>query len=333
MADEGVDGVQKAAILLMSIGEEAAAAVLKHMDPEEVQKLGGTMAMLRNISREQVSGALGELLAAAREKTSIGFGTSEYVRKVLIDAVGERKAASLLDRIISGRESAGIDALRWMDAKTVAQIIRSEHPQIVATVLAHLSPDQAADVLKCFPPESHGEVAKRIACLTEVPETALAELDAIVEQQSKETTSVRSTSVGGVRAAADIINLLGSEQEAAILEFIKEGDEELGQQIQDSLFIFENLLGVDDRGMQRLLREVQSDVLSIALKGADPAIAEKIYSNMSKRAAEILKDDIAAKGPVRLAEVEEAQRSILTTAQQLAEEGEIVLGGGGDDFV
>ena len=333
MAEAETDGVQRAAILLMSVGEDAAAAILKHMEADEVQQLGTMMALLKDVSRDQVTDALGGLLEAAADKTPIGFGTTDYLRNVLVSAVGERKASSLLDRIIAGRESAGIDALRWMDAKTVAQVIHNEHPQIIATVLAHLNPEQGAQVMKCLPDESHGEIAKRIACLTEVPDTALEELDAIVEQQTRETVSVRSTSVGGVRAAADIINLLGSDKESAILEYIKEGDENLGQQIQDSLFIFENLLGVDDRGIQRLLREVQSDVLSVALKGADPAIANKIYNNMSKRAADILKDDISAKGPVRLAEVEEAQRAILTTAQQLAEEGEIVLGGGGEDFV
>ena len=330
---DNADGMSRAAILLMSVGEEAAAAVMKHMNVDEVQQLGASMAALANVSRDQVTGALGALLESVADKTAIGMGTPEYLRKVLTNSVGERKAENLLNKILDDRELKGIDALRWMDAKSVAHVIKNEHPQIVATILAHLSPDQAAQVLVGLPGERHGEIAKRIALLEEVPETALEELDEIVDQQTQEAMNLRSARVGGLRSAADIINLMGSDAETAILEYINEGDQELGQKIKDSLFIFENLLTLDDRGMQRLMREVQSDVLSVALKGADAAIADKIYRNMSKRAAEILKDDIAAKGPVRLAEVEEAQRTILGIAQQLAEEGEIMLGGSGDDFV
>lgn len=333
MSDDDADGTSRAAILLLSIGEDAAAAVMKHMNADEVQRLGTTMAELADVSRDQVSGALAALLESVGNKTAIGFGTPEYLRKVLINAVGERKAENMLGRILDSRESKGIDALRWMDAKSVAHVIKNEHPQIVATVLAHLSPEQAAQVMNNLPDHRHGEIAKRIALLEEVPESALEELDEIVDQQTREAMNLRSAKVGGLRSAADIINLMHSDAEAAILEHINESDTELGQKIKDSLFIFENLLGLDDRGMQRLMREVQSDVLSLALKGADSAIADKIYRNMSKRAAEILKDDIAAKGPVRLAEVEEAQRAILTIAQQLSEDGEIMLGGGGEDFV
>jgi len=332
MSEAAADGASRAAILLMSIGEEAAAQVLKHMNADEVQRLGISMAELADVSRDQVSGALAALLESVAHKTAIGFGTPEYLRKVLISAVGERKAENLLSRILDSRELKGIDALRWMDPKSVAHVVKNEHPQIVATILAHLNPDQAAEVMSGLAAERHGEIAKRIALLEEVPESALEELDDIVDQQTREAMNLRSAKVGGLRSAADIINLMGSEAEAAILEYINEGDTELGQKIKDSLFIFDNLLSLDDRGMQRLLREVQSDVLSVALKGADPAIADKIYRNMSKRAAEILKDDIAAKGPVRLAEVEEAQRAILIVAQQLAEDGEIMLGGG-EDFV
>ena len=333
MSDEAADGLSRAAILLLSVGEEAAAAVMKHLNAEEVQQLGASMAELANVSREQVSSALGSLLESVADKTAIGFGTPEYLRNVLTNALGERKAENLLNRILDSRDLKGIDALRWMDAKSVAHVIKGEHPQIVATILAHLNPQQAAQVMSSLPAETHGEIARRIAVLEEVPESALEELDEIVDQQTRQALNLRSAKVGGLRSAADIINLMGTDAESAILEYINAGDEELGQKIKDSLFIFDNLLGLDDRGMQRLLREVQSDVLSVALKGADPAIADKIYRNMSKRAAEILKDDIAAKGPVRLAEVEEAQRTILTIAQQLSEDGEIMLGGSGDDFV
>jgi flagellar motor switch protein FliG len=332
-ASEELKGTEQAAVLLLTLGEEAAAAVLRHLEVAEVQRLGSAMASLTDVPREAVSGVLGNLLVAAEAKTSIGFGTADYLRKVLVASLGERKAGSLLDRIIQGRASKGIEALKWMEPKTVAQVIRNEHPQIIATILAHLSAEQGAEVLPALPAELHGDIALRIARLQDVPETALKQLDEIVDSQTRETRELRSTRLGGVRMAADIINLLDTETESAIMEAIQASDEDLGQQIQDSLFVFDNLLGLDDRGMQTLLREVQSDQLGLALRGADPALREKIFRNMSKRAAEILQDDMAAAGPVRLAEVEAAQKEILTSAQRLAEEGQIMLGGGGDDFV
>lgn len=333
MAEAEVEGLQRAAILLMTLGEENAAAILRHMNVEEVQQLGGAMAELDNVSRDRVSDVLGDFLSTAHHKTSIGFGTADYLRKVLTNSLGERKANGLLGQIIRNRESSGLEALRWMDPETVARVISAEHPQIVATVLAHLSAQQAAAVLKRLPEELHSQVALRIARLKEVPESALAELDRIVDAQTQDTTALKSQRMGGVRTAADIIGLMGTDSEQAILEAIKEIDSDLSQQIQDSLLVFENLMGLDDRGMQRLLRDVQSDQLGLALKGADGSLQEKIFKNMSKRAAEILRDDMQAKGPVRLSEVEAAQKEIMETAQRLAEEGEIMLGGGGDDFV
>ncbi len=332
-AAEHLSGTDQAAVLLLTLGEEAAAAVLRHLDVSEVQRLGSAMASLSDVPREAVAGVLASLLTAASSKTSIGFGTAEYLRKVLVASLGERKAGSLLDRIIQGRESSGIEALKWMEPKTVAQVIRNEHPQIIATILAHLSAEQGAEVMQALPAKLHSEIALRIARLQDVPETALKQLDEIVDSQTRETRALRSTRLGGVRVAADIINLLDTDTESAIMEAIQASDEELGQQIQDSLFVFDNLMTLDDRGMQTLLRDVRSDQLALALRGADPALREKIFRNMSKRAAEILQDDMAAAGPVRLAEVEAAQKEILTSAQRLAEEGQIMLGGGGDDFV
>jgi len=328
-----VNGTQRAAILLLTLGEQTAASVLRHMDVQEVQRLGSAMASLTDVPRERVADVLGELLVAVHKKTSIGIGTGDYLRKVLTESLGERKAGNLLGRILKGRDSTGIDALKWMDPRTVAEVIKSEHPQIIATILAHLNGQQAADVLGRFQPAEQAEIALRVARLDEVPETALQELDAIVERQTKEAVALRTARLGGVKAAADIINLLGAGPQAAVLDAIKAEDEKLGAQIKDALFVFENLLKIDDRGMQSILREIQSDSLSIALKGADEAIRDKVFRNMSKRAAEILRDDIASKGPVRLADVETAQKEILAVAQRLAEEGQIVLSTGGDEFV
>ena len=334
MAEEqDVNGTDRAAILLLTLGEEVAASVLRHMDVDEVQRLGTAMATLSDVPRDRVGLVLGQMLMAVEDKTSIGVGTEDYLRKVLTDSLGDRRARNLLDRILQSREPTGIEALKWMEPRTVAEVIREEHPQIIATILAHLGAQQAASVLERFSAEQQGEIALRVARMEEVPETALQELDAIVERQTKETVALRTARLGGIRVAADMINLLDTESEAAILEAIKSADESLGEKIKESLFIFENLLGLDDRAIQSILREVQSDSLSVALKGSDVAIQEKIFRNMSKRAAEMLRDDIATKGPVRLSDVEAAQKDILAVAQRLAEEGQIVLGGGGEDFV
>lgn len=334
MAEAGqVNGTERAAILLMTLGEQTAASVLRHMDVEEVQKLGTAMAGLADVPRERVTDVLGQLLVAVQGKTSIGFGTADYLKKVLTDSLGERRASVLLGRIVKGRESTGIDALKWMEPKAVAEVIKGEHPQIVATILAHFPSQQAADVLRNFESTAQADIAIRVARLDEVPEAALQELDALVERQTKEATNVKTARLGGVKAAADMINLLGPSAQSSMIETIKSEDAELGEQIKDALFVFENLLKVDDRGMQAILREVQADTLSTALKAADEEIAEKIYKNMSKRAAEILRDDIASKGPVRLSDVEQAQKEILAVALRLAEEGTIMLASGGDEFV
>jgi flagellar motor switch protein FliG len=327
-----IKGTERAAILLMTLGEQTAASVLRHMGIEEVQKLGLAMAGLADVPRERVTEVLGQLLVAVQSKTSIGIGTNDYLRKVMNDSLGERRAGALLGRIFKGRESTGIDALKWMEPSAVAEIVKQEHPQIIATILAHLPSQQAADVLRQLEPSTQADIAMRMARLDAVPETALQELDGIVERQTKEATTVKTAKLGGVKAAADMINLLGPGQ-GTMIEAIQAEDAELGELIKDALFVFDNLLDIDDRGMQAILREVQADTLATALKGADEEICEKIFKNMSKRAAEILRDDIASKGPVRLSEVEQAQKEVLAVAFRLAEEGSIVLAGGGDEFV
>src|SRR5690606_35708183 len=253
-----MSGTQRAAILLMSLGESTAASILKHMDVDEVQKLGTAMAELSDVPREQVGEVLGELLVAVQRKTAIGIGTSDYLRKVLTESLGERRASGLLGRILKkgGRESTGIDALRWMDPRTVADVIKNEHPQIIATILVHLGSRQAADVLARFEPAVQAEIALRVARLDEVPETALRELDAIVEQQTKETVATRTAQLGGVKAAADMLNLLGPASQGVVIDKLKAEDAALAEQIKDALFVFDNLLKVDDRGMQSILREV-----------------------------------------------------------------------------
>jgi flagellar motor switch protein FliG len=327
-----ISGTDRAAILLMTLGEQTAASVLKHMDVEEVQKLGQAMASLSDVPRERVTEVLGQLLVAVQRKTPIGIGTNDYLRRVMTDSLGERRASALLGRIVKGRESTGIDALKWMEPRDVAEIIGDEHPQIIATILVHLPSRQAADVLKELDESMQADIVMRMARLDEVPETALQELDGIVERQAKEAAAVKRAKLGGVKAAADMINLMGPRQ-AAMLEAIQAEDAQLGEQLKDALFVFDNLLDLDDRAMQALLREVQADTLATALKGADEEIKGKVFKNMSKRAAEILRDDIAAKGPVRLSEVEQAQKEVLAVVLRLSEEGTIMLAKDGDEFV
>jgi flagellar motor switch protein FliG len=327
-------GTQRAAILLMSLSEQDAANVLKQLDAREVQKLGVAMAELKQITREQMTAVLDNFIGTLDGTANVASGSPDYVRRVLTQAVGKQKTDMLLDRVSTGQTGQGIEALRWMDAKAVAQIIAAEHPQIAAIVLSHLEPEQSASVLPLLTEEMRTEVLMRIATLNEVPQSALTELDQLVEKQANVAPPSPLRRIGGARTVADILNAMERDKSGEELGKIEKADTEMHQQIKDLLFVFDNLLDVDDRGIQALLREVGSDTLAVALRGAEPEVQEKILKNMSKRAAEILKDDMEARGPVKLADVEAAQKEIVTVAQRLADEGTIGLGGkGAGEFV
>ena len=326
-----ITGIERAAILLLSLGEQDAAAVLMHMGPKEVQKVGSAMATLSNVSKDQVAAVLHDFATTVENQTNLGVGSEDYIRKVLVSALGEDKAGGVIDRILLGRNTKGLEALKWMDPRAVAEIIRLEHPQIIAIVLSYLEADQSAEVLSHLPERTRPDILMRIASLDGIQPSALHELDEILEKQFSGNTNVKSSSVGGVKAAANILNFVDSSQEGAIMDTIKEIDAEVGQKIQDLMFVFDNLIDIDDRGIQALLREVSSDSLLLALKGSDEGIKEKIFKNMSKRAAEMLRDDLEAKGPVKLSEVEGAQKEILAIARRMSEAGDIVLGGKGAD--
>lgn len=326
-----ITGIERAAILLLSLGEQDAAAVLKHMGPKEVQKVGSAMATLSNVSKDQVAAVLQDFATTVENQTALGVGSEDYIRKVLVSALGEDKAGGVIDRILLGRNTKGLEALKWMDPRAVAEIIRLEHPQIIAIVLSYLEADQSAEVLSHLPERTRPDILMRIASLDGIQPSALHELDEILEKQFSGNTNVKSSSVGGVKAAANILNFVDSSQEGAIMDTIKEIDADVGQKIQDLMFVFDNLIDIDDRGIQALLREVSSDSLLLALKGSDEGTKEKIFKNMSKRAAEMLRDDLEAKGPVKLSEVEGAQKEILAIARRMSEAGDIVLGGKGAD--
>ena len=327
-------GTQRAAILLMSLGEQDAANVLKQLDARDVQRLGIAMAELKEVSRDQMTSVLDKFIGVVDAKASIASGSQDYVRRVLTQAVGKQKTDMLLDRVSSGQTGQGIEALKWMESKAVAQIIGGEHPQIAAIVLSHLEPEQSAAILPLLTEEMRTDVLMRIASLNEVPQSALTELDQLVEKQANSAPPAALRRIGGARTVANILNAMDRGKSGEELGKIEKADGEMHQQIKDLLFIFDNLLDVDDRGIQALLREVGSDTLAVALRGAEPDVQEKILRNMSKRAAEILKDDMEARGPVKLTDVEAAQKEIVVIAQRLAEEGTISLGGkGGGEFV
>lgn len=325
--------VDQAAILLMSLGEKDAASVLKHLGPKEVQRIGSAMAQLKDVQRDQVEAACSNFLSDARTLTGLGVGSDGYIRNMLVEALGADKANSLVDRILMGGNTTGLDTLKWMDARSVADIIRHEHPQIQSIVVAYLDGDQAAEVLTNLSDKQRLDIMMRVASLDSIQPNALQELNNILEKQFSGSAGSQTKQMGGYKVAAEIMNNLDSTVESELMEAIKELDEDMGTQIADLMFVFDNLNGVDDRGIQALLREVSSEVLIIALKGADEELKEKIFKNMSKRAAELLRDDLEAKGPVRVSEVEGAQREILTIARRMADSGEIMLGGSGEDMI
>ena len=326
--------VDKAAVLLLSLGETDAAQVLRHMGPKEVQRVGVAMAQMRSVHREQVEQVMSEFVEIVGDQTSLGVGSDSYIRKMLTSALGEDKANGLIDRILLGGNTSGLDSLKWMEPRAVADVIRYEHPQIQAIVVAYLDPDQAGEVLGHFDHKVRLDIILRVSSLNTVQPAALKELNTILEKQFSGNSNASRTTLGGIKRAADIMNFLDSSVEGQLMDSIREIDDTLSGQIEDLMFVFNNLADVDDRGIQALLREVSSDVLVLALKGSDENVKEKIFKNMSKRASELLRDDLEAKGPVRVSDVETAQKEILTIARRMAEAGEIVLGGkGGEEMI
>ncbi|GMU71315.1 MAG: hypothetical protein AMXMBFR42_07800 [Burkholderiales bacterium] len=324
-------GVADSAILLMSLGEEEAAQVFRYLGPREVQKIGQAMAKLAGVTRERIENVLSSFHQEASTQTSLGLDADGYIRNVLTRALGDDKASFLLDRILQGGDAKGIESLRWMDAPAVADLIRHEHPQVIASILVHLERDQASAILTRFPERTRNDVVLRIATLDAIQPSAMSELNDVLAKLLSGTEVRRHSAPGGVRTAAEILNFLGSAVETSVVDAMREVDAELAQKILDEKFVFENLLEVDDRGIQALLREIQSESLIVALKGANEELREKIFKNMSQRAAEMLRDDLEAKGPVRVSEVEAEQKEILKIVRRMAEEGTIVLGGKGDD--
>ena len=325
------EGIEKGAILLLSLGEEGATEVFKHLGPREVQKLGSAMSNLKNVTREKVESVLSAFCSRAEEKSPLGLNSGDYLRRVLTNALGDDKAGNLIDRILHGGDTSGIEGLKWMDSPSVAELIKNEHPQIIATILVHLDRDQASEILSLLAERLRNDVLLRIATLDGIQPAALRELNDVLTKLLSGGNNIKKSPMGGVRAAAEILNFMSGNIEGGVIESVKEYDADLAQKILDEMFVFENVIDIDDRGIQLLLREIQSESLIGALKGSSEDLREKIFKNMSQRAAEMLRDDLEAKGPVRVSEVEAEQKEILKIVRRLADEGQIVLGGKGDD--
>ncbi len=328
MSDEGVS---KCAVFLMSLGESEAAEVLKQLSPKEVQKISTAMASMKPLTKEQISTVFDEFHQLAGERTSVGSNSSDYIKKMLNQALGDDKAAGLIERILHGGDTSGIESLKWMDAVGIAELISNEHPQIIATILAHLEPDQCAGVLNALTERTRNDVILRIATLDGVQPLALRELNDVLTKLLMGSATTKKRIKGGTKATAEILNYVGGATEASVIEAMRAYDPELAQKILDEMFVFDNIMEIDDRGIQLILREIQSESLIVALKGASPELREKIFKNMSQRAAEMMREDLDAKGPVRVSDVEAEQKEIIKVIRRMADEGQIALGGKGDD--
>lgn len=326
-----LEGPEKSAILMLALGADEAAEVMKFMGPRDVQKLGSSMSTMKGVAAEDLERVLIEFMAEASKNTDIGVDTDSYIRDVLTKALGDDKAAGLITRILGARDESGIESLKWMDGQTVADLIRNEHPQIIATILVHLERDHACEVMTFFTERLRNDVVLRIATLDGVQPSALRELNDVLTTLLTGNENVKKKPMGGVRTAAEILNFMSSEYEGSVMDHLKQYDEKMAQDIMDEMFVFDNILEIDNRGIQTILREVQSDVLIVALKGTSEELQEKFFRNMSQRASEMMREDLEAKGPVRLSEVEANQKEILTVVRRLADEGQIILGGKGDD--
>jgi flagellar motor switch protein FliG len=327
-------GLESAAILLMSLGEEQAAEVFKHLAPKEVQRLGETISRMKAVPRERVQQVMEKFSSTAADQHVLVGDNDEYVKNVLRRALGDDKAKLLIDRILQSRDESGLDSLKWMDAGAVAELLRHEHPQIVAAILVHLDHEQASSVLKAFSERQRNEVMVRIATLDGIQPSALQDLNEVMSRVLAGGNKLKKASLGGAKTAAEIINLLGSSVETSVLDYIREADNELAQKIMDNMFTFDDLMKLDDKGIQSLLKEVQSESLVIALKGATPDLRERVFKNMSSRAAETLREDLESRGPVRVSEVESEQKELLKTVRRLVDEGQVMLASGAaDEFV
>jgi flagellar motor switch protein FliG len=326
-------GSEAAAILLMLLAEDEAAQVLSRLEPDEVQHLGGAMFNVADVSETQVNSVFSLFVDQARARTTVGFGADVQIRGMMEKALGNERAENVLSRITPQTRSTALDALKWMDPRTIANLVEPEHPQIAAIVLAHLEPPIAADVLQLLDESIQADLVYRVATLGPVTAEALEDLEALLMKPTNKVSSAPATKRGGAAEAAKIVNNARTSAEQRIIRALAKLDKGLARTIEDEMFVFDNLMALDDKGLGTLMRSVENDVLIVALKGAEPRLRDKILGSMSSRAAQSIVDEMADRGPTRLAEVQDAQKEILAIARRLAAEGTINLGGKDDDYV
>lgn len=329
------DTLTKGAILMLAMGSDEAAEIMKYLSPKEVQKLGTTMANLKAVPKDEVDDAIYDFLREVEKSSDFGLDSDEFIRDVMNKALGEDKASNILNRILTNTDSSGIESLKWMDAETVAEFIKNEHPQIIATILVYLEPDQAAEIVGFFTDRLKQDVMLRISTLDGVKPVAIQELNDVMDKLLSNNENVKKQSMGGIEAAADIMNFINGDVETVIMEGIQSHDESMAQAILDKMFVFDDIVEMDDKGIQTILREVQSDSLIVALKATSDELKEKIFKNMSSRAADMMREDLEASGPMKLSEVEAQQKDILNIVRRLSEEGQIQMpgAGGGDEYI
>ncbi|GIR95693.1 MAG: flagellar motor switch protein FliG [Paracoccaceae bacterium] len=327
-------GTQKSAILMMLLGEDEASEILKNLTPKEVQHLGSAMYSVEGLDQDTVNKVLDEFLAIIKEQTSLGLGAGNYIQNVLNKALGQDRAQSILGRITPSESSNAIEILEWMDSRAIAELIQDEHPQIIALIISYLEPAQGSDVLVMLDEKIQPEIVKRIATIQTVQPDALKDLEIVMQKKFAANTSLRASQVGGVKAAAQIMNFMKGEDEQKIFKEVAKFSKNLMTEIQEAMFVFDNLIKSDDKSLQMILRSVETEDLVLAMKGADEVLRDKLFSCMSQRAAANIQDEMEALGPVRLTEVQEAQKRIINSARRMSDEGTIVLAGrGGDDYV
>jgi len=326
-----ISNLNKAAILLLSLGKDSAAKVLKHLNPREVQQIGSAMTTVENVSHSDIHTVMKSFLNELGED-ALGVDPSEYAQSLMADALGDG-GGHLMDAALLGDQVKGLEALKWQHPSTISNMLRNEHPQVVAIVLSYFDSDQAAEVLRGIPERFQAEVIYRIATLTTIQPRALFDLNDVLVNASSDGEGGKLATIGGEKRAAEILNLVGGGVDSRILDDISIEHDEVSKSIQDKMFVFDDIGGIDDRGIQTIVAEVPSDILIVALKGAETAIKEKFLSNLSKRQADIMRDDLETGGPVKLSAVEDAQRSIIQTVRRLADEEKIMMPGGGEEFV
>ena len=328
-----LSGADKAAMLMLLMGEEYAAQVINHLEPKEIQALGKKMVEVANLPKDIVNAVLDEFLISTSKMSDLGNGNSEYLQKVFNKALGEDRASAALDKIIPEQSLKGLDMLRWMDAAEIHMAIKAEHPQVIAVVLSILDHDVAGTLIKMFPEEARSDIIARIGSLDGVQPSALARLEELLKSQFLQRNNLNKTPFGGVEAAAKILNFSGSEVETSILKSVEERDQKLAEAIEENMVTFMDLDGMDNKSLQTLIRELDNELLIPALKGAEESIKELFLENMSERARELFEDDLEAMGPIRVSEVDKAQKEIMRIARRLSGEGEIMLSGGGNEFI